>query len=73
MIEASPEEILDVIATYTLIPEDADGKLPGLSSTSPSTLLVPLPAFVFKRVIKGCVDTATEVLRKRVLSVRKGC
>jgi hypothetical protein len=34
--------------------------------------LVPLPGFVLKRVIKGSVDTATEGLRKRVLSVKKG-
>jgi hypothetical protein len=34
--------------------------------------LVPLPGFLLKRTIKGHVDTATEGLRKRVLSVRKG-
>ncbi|MBV9352246.1 MAG: cyclase, partial [Mycobacterium sp.] len=34
--------------------------------------LVPLPGFLIKRTIKGVVDTSTEGLRKRVLSVKKG-
>jgi ribosome-associated toxin RatA of RatAB toxin-antitoxin module len=56
-------------ATYTLIPEGAKTRVKFEITIDP---LVPLPGFLLKRTIKGQVDTATEGLRERVLSVRKG-
>jgi ribosome-associated toxin RatA of RatAB toxin-antitoxin module len=56
-------------ATYTLTPEGDTTRVNFDITIDP---LVPLPGFVLKRVIKGSVDTATEGLRKRVLSVKKG-
>jgi hypothetical protein len=56
-------------ATYKLIPEGAKTRVQFEITIDP---LVPLPGFLLKRTIKGQVDTATEGLRKRVLSVRKG-
>jgi ribosome-associated toxin RatA of RatAB toxin-antitoxin module len=58
-------------ATYTLVPQGADGKATRVMFEITIDPLVPLPGFVLKRVIKGSVDTATEGLRKRVLSVKK--
>jgi hypothetical protein len=59
-------------ATYTLIPEGADGKATRVKFDITIDPLVPLPGFALKRVVKGSMDTATEGLRKRVLSVKKG-
>ncbi|MCV7399858.1 SRPBCC family protein [Mycobacterium fragae] len=56
-------------ATYKLIPEGAKTRVKFEITIDP---LVPLPGFLLKRTIKGQVDTATEGLRERVLSVRKG-
>ena len=56
-------------ATYTLTPEGEATRVTFDISLDP---IVPLPGFLLKRTIKGQVDTATEGLRKRVLSVKKG-
>jgi ribosome-associated toxin RatA of RatAB toxin-antitoxin module len=55
-------------ATYTLTPEGKTTRVKFELTVDP---LVPLPGFLLKRAIKGNVDTATEGLRKRVLSVKK--
>lgn len=56
-------------ATYTLTPE---GDKTRVAFDISIDLVVPLPGFLLKRTIKGVIDTATEGLRKRVLSVKKG-
>jgi ribosome-associated toxin RatA of RatAB toxin-antitoxin module len=55
-------------ATYTLTPEGERTRVKFELTVDP---LVPIPGFLLKRTIKGNVDTATEGLRKRVLSVKK--
>lgn len=56
-------------ATYTLIPKGEATQVKFEITIDP---LVPLPGFLLKRTIRGQVDTATEGLRDRVLSVKKG-
>jgi ribosome-associated toxin RatA of RatAB toxin-antitoxin module len=56
-------------ATYTLTPEGETTRVKFDITIDP---LVPLPGFLLKRAVKGVMDTATEGLRKRVLSVKKG-
>ncbi len=56
-------------ATYTLIPKGEATQVKFEITIDP---LVPLPGFLLKRTIKGQVDSATEGLRNRVLSVKKG-
>jgi ribosome-associated toxin RatA of RatAB toxin-antitoxin module len=67
LVSASQQRAQD--ATYTLTPEGESTRVKFDITIDP---LVPLPGFMLKRVIKGSVETATEGLRKRVLSVRKG-
>jgi len=55
-------------ATYTLTPE---GDHTRVTFEIAVDLLVPLPQFVLKTATKGVLDTATEGLRQRVLSVQK--
>ncbi|MGH3556894.1 MAG: SRPBCC family protein [Mycobacterium sp.] len=59
-------------ATYTLIPEGPEGRSTRVKFDIVIEPLVPLPGFLLKRTIKGVMDTSTEGLRKRVLSVKKG-
>ncbi|WP_343602990.1 SRPBCC family protein [Mycobacterium sp.] len=66
LVSASQQRAQD--ATYTLTPQGDTTRVAFDITVDP---LVLLPGFVLKRVIKGSVDTATEGLRKRVLSVRK--
>jgi ribosome-associated toxin RatA of RatAB toxin-antitoxin module len=56
-------------ARYTLIPEGDKTRVKFDITIDP---LVPLPGFLLKRVIKGVMGTATDGLRKRVLSRKKG-
>ena len=56
-------------ARYTLIPEGEKTRVKFDITIDP---LVPLPGFVLKRVIKGVLGTATDGLRKRVLSRKTG-
>ena len=56
-------------ARYTLTPEGDKTRVKFEITIDP---LVPVPGFVLKRAIKGAITTATEGLRKRVLSVKKG-
>lgn len=56
-------------ATYMLTPEGDKTRVKFDITIDP---VVPLPGFVLKRTIKGVIDTSTEGLRKRVLSVKKG-
>jgi ribosome-associated toxin RatA of RatAB toxin-antitoxin module len=67
LVSASQQRSQD--ATYTLTPEGQRTRVQFKLTVDPR---VPLPGFVLKRVIRGSVDTATEGLRKRVLSVQKG-
>lgn len=52
-------------ARYTLIPEGDATRVRFELTIDP---LVPLPGFVIKRATKGVMSTATDGLRKRVLS-----
>ena len=52
-------------ARYTLIPEGDKTRVKFDITIDP---LVPLPGFVLKRAVKGVLGTATDGLRKRVLS-----
>jgi len=54
---------------YTLTPEGDKTRVRFDIKIDP---LVPLPGFVVSRVARGVVDAATDGLRKRVLSVKKG-
>jgi ribosome-associated toxin RatA of RatAB toxin-antitoxin module len=56
-------------ATYTLTPEGDKTRVKFDITVDP---IVPLPGFLLKRTVKGVLDTSTEGLRKRVLSVKKG-
>jgi len=56
-------------ARYTLIPEGDKTRVKFDIAIDP---LVPLPGFLLKRAIKGLVSTATQGLRKRVLSQKGG-
>ena len=56
-------------ARYTLIPEGDKTRVKFEITIDP---LVPLPGFVLKRAIKGVISTATDGLRKRVLSQKSG-
>ena len=67
LVSATQQRAQD--ATYTLIPEGKNTRVKFDISIDP---LVPLPGFLIKRTIKGVMDTSTEGLRKRVLSVKKG-
>ena len=69
LVSASQQRSQD--ATYTLTPEGDTTRVKFDITIDPLAPLT-LPGFVLKRVIKGSVDTATEGLRKRVLSVKKG-
>jgi ribosome-associated toxin RatA of RatAB toxin-antitoxin module len=67
LVSANQQRAQD--ATYTLTPEGNNTRVKFDITIDP---LVPLPGFLIKRTIKGVVDTSTEGLRKRVLSVKKG-
>ncbi len=54
---------------YTLTPDGDGTKVRFELTVDP---LVPLPGFLIKKSAKGLMDTATDGLRKRVLSVKKG-
>jgi ribosome-associated toxin RatA of RatAB toxin-antitoxin module len=69
LVSASQQRSQD--ATYTLMPEGDTTRVKFDITIDPLAPLT-LPGFVLKRVIKRSVDTATEGLRKRVLSVKKG-
>jgi hypothetical protein len=56
-------------ARYTLTPEGDKTRVRFELTIDP---LVPLPGFLIKKASKGAMSTATEGLRKRVLSVKKG-
>jgi len=56
-------------ARYTLTPEGDKTRVRFDITIDP---LVPMPGFLLKRATKGVLDTATEGLRKRVLSLKKG-
>lgn len=66
LVSASQQRSQD--ATYTLTPEGDKTRVRFEITVDP---LVPLPGFLLKRAVKGVIDTATEGLRKRVLSVKK--
>jgi hypothetical protein len=83
VIEATREEILDVIADVEATPEwssqqqaveiveSGEGdktKVKFELTVDPS---VPLPGFILKRAIKGAMETATDGPRKQVLKVKK--
>ncbi|MDG4667454.1 SRPBCC family protein [Mycobacterium sp. 236(2023)] len=55
-------------ARYTLTPE---GDSTRVTFDLTVDLMVPLPGFLVKKGAKGLMDTATEGLRKRVLSVKQ--
>jgi hypothetical protein len=55
-------------ARYTLTPEGDTTRVRFELTIDP---LIPLPGFLLKRVTKGVMGTATEGLRKRVLSRKK--
>lgn len=67
LVSATQQRAQD--ATYTLTPEGKNTRVRFDITIDP---LVPLPGFLIKRTIKGVMDTSTEGLRKRVLSVKKG-
>jgi ribosome-associated toxin RatA of RatAB toxin-antitoxin module len=54
---------------YTLTPDGEGTKVRFELTVEP---LVPLPGFLIKKGAKGLMETATDGLRKRVLSVKKG-
>lgn len=54
-------------ATYTLTPQGAKTHVKFELAVD---LLVPLPGFLVKRALKGAMETATDGLRKRVLTVK---
>jgi ribosome-associated toxin RatA of RatAB toxin-antitoxin module len=56
-------------ASYTLIPEADKTRVKFQLTVDPK---IPVPGFVMKRAIKGAMNDATEGLRKRVLSLKKG-
>ena len=56
-------------ARYTLIPEGDSTRVKFQLTIEP---LMPLPGFLLKRATKGVMGTATDGLRKRVLSRKAG-
>lgn len=54
---------------YTLTPDGVGTRVRFELTVDP---LVPLPGFLIKRGAKGLMETATEGLRRRVLTVKKG-
>jgi hypothetical protein len=56
-------------AKYTLTRDGDKTKVTFDITVDPS---VPIPGFILKRAMKGAMETATDGLRKRVLSVKKG-
>jgi uncharacterized protein YndB with AHSA1/START domain len=56
-------------ARYTLTPEGDKTRVKFDITIDP---LIPLPGFLLKKATKGVMGTATDGLRKRVLSVKKG-
>ncbi|MCW2651543.1 MAG: hypothetical protein QOE41_1386 [Mycobacterium sp.] len=56
-------------ARYTLTPEGDKTRVKFDITIDP---LVPLPGFLLRKATKGVMDTATDGLRKRVLSQKKG-
>ncbi len=67
LVSASQQRSQD--AVYTLTPEGDKTRVKFEITVDPT---VPLPGFLLKRTIKAVMDTSTEGLRKRVLSVKKG-
>jgi ribosome-associated toxin RatA of RatAB toxin-antitoxin module len=67
LVSASQQRSQD--AVYTLTPEGNKTRVKFEIVIDP---MVPLPGFLLKRTVKGVMDTSTEGLRKRVLSVKKG-
>lgn len=66
LVSASQQRAQD--ATYTLTPEGSKTRVRFDITIDP---IVPLPGFLLKRTVKGVMDTSTEGLRRRVLSVKK--
>lgn len=56
-------------ATYTLTPRGGQTHVRFDLAVDP---LVPLPGFLLKRALKGAMDTATDGLRTRVMTLKKG-
>ena len=56
-------------ARYTLTPEGDKTRVKFDITIDPT---VPIPGFVLKKATKGVMSTATDGLRKRVLSVKEG-
>lgn len=56
-------------ASYTLTPQGDKTKVRFDLTVDPK---IPVPGFVMKRAIKGAMNDATDGLRKRVLSLKKG-
>ncbi len=56
-------------ASYTLTPEGDKTRVRFDMLVDPS---VPIPGFLLKRTLKGGMETATDGLRKQVLTVKKG-
>ncbi len=56
-------------ASYALPPYGEATRVKFEISVDP---VVPLPAFVLKRAVKGTIDIGTEGLRKRLPQVKKG-
>jgi ribosome-associated toxin RatA of RatAB toxin-antitoxin module len=56
-------------ASYTLIPEGEKTRVKFQLTVDPK---IPVPGFVMKRAIRGAMNDATDGLRKRVLSLKKG-
>ena len=54
---------------YTLTPAGDKTKVRFDLTVDPS---IPIPGFLLKRTLKGAMETATEGLRKQVLTVKKG-
>lgn len=55
-------------ATYTLTPTGDKTKVRFDLAVDTS---IPIPGFLFKRTLKGAMETATDGLRKQVLKVKK--
>jgi ribosome-associated toxin RatA of RatAB toxin-antitoxin module len=55
--------------TYTLVPAGDKTKVRFDLEVDPS---IPIPGFLLKRTIKGAMETATDGLRKQVLTLKKG-
>ncbi|HEX9178309.1 MAG TPA: cyclase, partial [Mycobacterium sp.] len=56
-------------ASYTLTEEGDKTRVKFDLTVDPA---IPIPGFVMKRAIKGAMNDATDGLRKRVLSLKKG-